>query len=415
MSKSTSPGPIVFDHVWKKFRRGEVHDSLRDLLPAVARRLTGRGPKKDEIQTGEFWALKDVSFRVEPGSALGIIGANGAGKSTTLKILTKILRQTRGSYVLTGRVGALIEVAAGFHQDLTGRENVFLQGAIMGMPQADIRRKFDDIVAFSGIADFIDTPVKRYSSGMNARLGFSIAAHLDPDALIIDEVLAVGDVAFQRLAFDRIRMLAKSGIPVVVVSHQLDRVAELCTQALLLEKGQVAMQGSPADCINAYLRGNVAAGDGTETGGPVVLESIRLTEQDAVPSGGTVACAVTTTVNGEELPDYVDPVCITVYSAQTGQGVFSTGTRRLDLELPKQGTFDVVVHLQMNVPPGVYVLESSAWDLKRGKRYAHGPQTAVRVDPVPGYWGTHQLNPRMEVVAHSATATPPRALSVARP
>jgi lipopolysaccharide transport system ATP-binding protein len=187
---------VVFDSVWKKFRRGERHDSLRDLIPAAVRSLAG-STREDELQQREFWALEAVSFDVGAGEALGIIGPNGAGKSTTLKLLTRILRPTRGHCAVRGRVGALIEVAAGFHPDLTGRENIFLQGAIMGMRRAEIARKLDEIVDFAGVGDFIDTPVKRYSTGMNARLGFSIAAHLDPDVLIIDEVLSVGDSAFQ--------------------------------------------------------------------------------------------------------------------------------------------------------------------------------------------------------------------------
>ena len=168
-------GRIVFDHVWKRFHRGPAHDSLRDLIPALARRAVGRGRQREELEEGDFWAVRDVDFEVLPGQALGIIGGNGAGKSTTLKLLTKILGPTRGTARVEGRVGSLIEVSAGFHPDLSGRENVFLQGAIMGMPQKLIRERFDDIVEFSGISAFIDTPVKRYSSGMNARLGFSIA------------------------------------------------------------------------------------------------------------------------------------------------------------------------------------------------------------------------------------------------
>src|SRR6185312_6546182 len=194
-------------------------------------------------------ALSDVSFTVDPGQALGIIGPNGAGKSTILKVLSRILRPTLGSYVVRGRIGSLIEVAAGFHPDLTGRENIFLLGAIMGMSSVQVRQKMDAIIAFSEIEDFIDTPVKRYSSGMNARLGFSIAAHLDPDVLIIDEVLAVGDYAFQRKAFGHIRTLARSGMPVVVVSHQLDRVAELCTHALLFARGKAVLSGTPTEVI----------------------------------------------------------------------------------------------------------------------------------------------------------------------
>jgi ABC-type polysaccharide/polyol phosphate transport system ATPase subunit len=402
-----SPQAIEFDGIWKKFRRGEMHDSLRDLVPALVRRITGRTPRTDDIEGGEFWALSDVSFRVEPGSALGIIGANGAGKSTTLKILTKILRQTRGRYVLSGRVGALIEVAAGFHQDLTGRENVFLQGAIMGMPQTHIRKKFDEIVAFSGIQDFIDTPVKRYSSGMNARLGFSIAVHLDPDALIIDEVLAVGDVEFQRTAFDRIRSLARSGIPVVVVSHQLDRVAELCTQALLLRKGRVIKQGSPSDVIAEYVRGTISEPEQRTSDERLIFESVRLADAHAVPSGGTIAIAATVRVE-EGLPKHIDPFTLTVTSAQTGQRIFSTGSTRLNINVPGPGRYDFVARLQMNVPPGVYVVETMGWDIKRSTLYSQGPQVAVRVDPIPGFWGTVQLNPSMTM-----TDSPPETRTVA--
>jgi lipopolysaccharide transport system ATP-binding protein len=197
-------GHVRFERIWKKFRRGVLHDSLRDLVPALSRGLL-RGRRRGGLGEREFWALRDVSFEVRPGQALGIIGPNGAGKSTVLKLLTRILRPTAGCARVEGRVGALIEIAAGFHPDLSGRENVYLQGAMMGMRRREIARKFDAIVEFAELAPFIDTQVKRYSSGMNARLGFAIAAHLDPDVLIIDEVLAVGDYAFQRRAFGRIQ------------------------------------------------------------------------------------------------------------------------------------------------------------------------------------------------------------------
>ena len=218
-----SDASVSFRHVWKKFRYGEVHNSLRDLLPALGRRLIrGRSPAAHDLQSGDFWALRDVSFEVGPGEALGIIGPNGAGKSTVLKLLTRIVRPTRGGCTVRGRIGALIELSAGFHPDLTGRENIFLQGSIMGMHRGEIAAKFDEIVEFAGIPDFIDTPVKRYSTGMHARLGFAIAAHLDPDVLIIDEVLAVGDAAFQQKAFGRIADMRQQQVPLVVVSHQLD-------------------------------------------------------------------------------------------------------------------------------------------------------------------------------------------------
>jgi lipopolysaccharide transport system ATP-binding protein len=229
---------VVFDGVWKKFRRGERADSLRDLIPHVFGSLLGKKRAKNtELQNQEFWALKDVSFDVQPGQALGIIGPNGAGKSTTLKLLTKIMRPTRGHCRLQGRVGALIEVAAGFHPDLTGRENVFLQGAIMGMRPSEVRQRFTEIVDFAGVGDFIDTPVKRYSSGMNARLGFSIAAHLSPDVMVIDEALSVGDMTFQERCIQRMAQFKREGTAIVFVSHNLQAISQLCERAAYLRGG----------------------------------------------------------------------------------------------------------------------------------------------------------------------------------
>ena len=242
---------IAFDGVWKKFRRGEHHDSLRDLIPAVARRLMGRLPAPP-LGDEEFWVLRNVSFEVRPGQVLGIIGPNGAGKSTSLKLLTRILKPTRGTATVRGRVGALIELAAGFHPDLTGRENVFLQGAIMGMKRQDILRRFDDIVSFAGIPDFIDTPVKRYSSGMNARLGFAIAAHLDPEILLIDEVLAVGDFSFQQKCFERLAQFRRDGIPIAFVSHNMQAIASLCDEVVLLRYGQDPIVGDVSAVLAEY-------------------------------------------------------------------------------------------------------------------------------------------------------------------
>src|SRR5262245_52239625 len=247
-----SQSVVLFDHVWKKFLRGERHNSLRDLIPSLTRRMVSRQPRQDELKLQEFWALKDVSFEVKPGEALGIIGPNGAGKSTSLKLLTKIMRPTKGACSIKGRVGALIEVAAGFHPDLTGRENIYLQGAIMGMSRADITRKLDAIIEFSGISDFIETPVKRYSSGMNARLGFSIAANLEPDVLVIDEVLAVGDMAFQQRCIERMQEFRRSGVAIVFVSHNLQAVSSLCQKAVFLA-GNIKAEGTPDDVIHAYV------------------------------------------------------------------------------------------------------------------------------------------------------------------
>jgi ABC-type polysaccharide/polyol phosphate transport system ATPase subunit len=245
-----NPG-VIFDNVSKKFVKGERFSSLRDLVPAMAAALVRRKPS-DQLEAREFWALRNVSFEVQPGEALGIIGPNGAGKSTALKVLTRILRPNHGRSIVRGRVGALVEIAAGFHADLTGRENVYMQGAIMGMKRSEIARKFDEIVDFAGVEEFIDTPVKRYSSGMNARLGFAVAAHLDPEVLLIDEVLSVGDLSFQEKCYERMQRFARSGIAIVFVSHNLSAIAALCSRVLVLRHGEVQTLAPTHQALTVY-------------------------------------------------------------------------------------------------------------------------------------------------------------------
>jgi lipopolysaccharide transport system ATP-binding protein len=237
--------------LFKKFRRGELYDSLRDFVPALARRLVRRECTQG-LDQREFWALQNVSFSVQRGEAFGIIGGNGAGKSTILKLLTGIMRPTNGSIHVAGRLSALIEVSAGFHPDFTGRENIYLNGAILGMTRDEIRRRFDAIVAFSGLEEFIDMPVKRYSSGMFARLGFSVAAHVDSDVLLVDEVLSVGDYLFQRKCIEHMHSVITSGATVIFVSHNLREVANLCKHSLLLERGRVQMIGPTDEVIRTY-------------------------------------------------------------------------------------------------------------------------------------------------------------------
>jgi len=248
---------VSFDNVSKKFARGLPPDSLRDLIPSLVKRgLRRRG--NDALKDNEFWAIRDVSFEVEQGKALGIIGPNGAGKSTVLKLLTRILKPTLGSCVVRGRTGALIEIAAGFHPDLTGRENIFLQGAIMGMKPKETQQRFSEIIDFSGISAFIDTLVKRYSSGMGARLGFAIAAHLNPKVLIIDEVLGVGDMAFQQKCIERMNEFKRQGVAIVFVSHNLEAVSNLCDSTLYL-KSSVIAHGDTAEVLRQYVSANAQA------------------------------------------------------------------------------------------------------------------------------------------------------------
>ena len=222
--------------------------SLRETLSHAAGNLFSK------TESEEFWALKDVSFEVQQGEVLGIIGKNGAGKSTLLKILSRITEPTTGSVVIDGRVSSLLEVGTGFHPELTGRENIFLNGAILGMKRTEIRKKFDEIVAFSGIEQFIDTPVKRYSSGMYVRLAFAVAAHLEPEILIIDEVLAVGDAEFQKKCLGKMKDVSEQdGRTVLFVSHNMEAVQNLCNEVLLLKEGRVITIGTPADTVRQYL------------------------------------------------------------------------------------------------------------------------------------------------------------------
>jgi lipopolysaccharide transport system ATP-binding protein len=288
---------VLVDRVWKKFRRGEGGRLHRDLLRGVRRWTTRRRDATAlDPRAQEHWALEDVSFHVEAGEALGIIGPNGAGKSTLLKLLTRILAPTRGQCHVRGRIGALIEVTAGFHGDLTGRENIYLQGALMGMRRAEIARLMDAIIGFAGLEAFIDTPVKRLSTGMSARLGFSIAAHLDPDVLLIDEVLSVGDAAFQERCVERMRAFKASGIAIVFVSHHLEHVSTLCDRALYIQQ-TVRAAGAPGEVIGAFL--DACARESAERGtGEVVIDRAELTDAAgrpvrAVPPGTALVLTVT--------------------------------------------------------------------------------------------------------------------------
>ncbi|HYV93068.1 MAG TPA: ABC transporter ATP-binding protein [Chitinophagales bacterium] len=218
---------------------------------------------KKEQDVSEFWALRDVSFEVEQGEVLGIIGRNGAGKSTLLKILSRITEPTEGRIEIDGRIAALLEVGTGFHPELTGRENIFMNGAILGMKQAEIKNKFDEIVSFSGIGQFIDTPVKRYSSGMYVRLAFAVAAHLEPEILIVDEVLAVGDAEFQKKCLGKMDEVAKGGRTILFVSHNMSAVSSLCSKGILMSEGRTVAAGPIEEVISYYLK-NIAVINSTK-------------------------------------------------------------------------------------------------------------------------------------------------------
>jgi len=248
---------IRVENLSKRYRIGarEPYRTLRDSIVAAVRlplrRIALRGNTSPRAET--IWALKDVSLEVAEGEVLGIIGRNGAGKTTLLKILSRITEPTGGRVTLTGRVASLLEVGTGFHPELTGRENIYLNGAILGMNRFEIGRRFDEIVSFAEIEQFLDTPVKRYSSGMYMRLAFAVAAHLEPEILLVDEVLAVGDVAFQRKCLGRMGAVAREGRTILFVSHNMAAIRSLCTRAILLESGQVKSSGCVEDIISGYL------------------------------------------------------------------------------------------------------------------------------------------------------------------
>ena len=270
-----------------------LRDSVADAFAAPWRRL-----RKKSATTGgarcenrDFWALSDVSFDVEPGEVIGVIGRNGAGKSTFLKILSRITEPTSGQVILNGRVGSLLEVGTGFHPELTGRENIFLNGALLGMTRREIQRKFDAIVDFSEIEQFLDTPVKRYSSGMYVRLAFAVASHLEPEILIVDEVLAVGDAQFQQKCLGKMGDVSRTGRTVLFVSHNMSAVKSLCSRAVLLEHGCLTSDGEAGEVVNHYLtsRSNSnAVGDIPYTlprlsNGEARFDKVKLTTLDNQP------------------------------------------------------------------------------------------------------------------------------------
>ena len=262
---------IEFDHVGKQYRLGLV--STRTLSHDLNRwwQMSVRGKEDPYLKIGEtndrstmgnseyVWALKDIDFKVEQGDVVGIIGKNGAGKSTLLKLLSKVTGPTVGTIRARGRIGALLEVGTGFHPEMTGRENIYMNGAIMGMTKNDETRKLDEIVAFSGCERYIDTPVKRYSSGMTVRLGFAVAAHLEPEILVVDEVLAVGDAEFQKKAVGKMQDVSRSeGRTVLFVSHNMASIQNLCKTGILLEKGSIKTIGEVDEVVNAYVSANLA-------------------------------------------------------------------------------------------------------------------------------------------------------------
>lgn len=250
--------PIIsVNNISKQYRisrASSVAPTLREALVAKMKSLFSSGNGNHAPDGDIFWALRDISFEVNPGEAVGIVGRNGAGKSTLLKIISRIIKPTFGEVNIYGQVGSLLEIGTGFHPDLSGRENIFLNGAIIGMRREEMRRKFDDIVAFAEVERFLETPVKYYSSGMYMRLAFAVAAHFEPEVLILDEVLAVGDVGFQKKCLEKMKQVSREGRTIFFVSHDLQSMRQFCTRALLIEAGQLLDDGPVTTVTDRYLQ-----------------------------------------------------------------------------------------------------------------------------------------------------------------
>ena len=336
MTSSTSapadevaPEIIMIDDVTKRFVVRK-DNSLKERLVGL-----GRGRRHRE----DFWALKGVTARITAGTTVGLIGHNGSGKSTLLKVIGGILEPTSGTVSHRGRIAALLELGAGFHPDLTGRENVYLNASILGLSRKETEARFDEIVAFSGIADFIDTQVKFYSSGMYVRLAFAVAVHTDPDILLVDEILAVGDEAFQRKCLDKIRSFQEQGRTIIVVSHSLGQITELCDWVILLEKGEVTYAGEPNEGV-ALLRENLEERRQAEGENPDdIMGSGLIREVRAYPAGGAPGDEVAPgsdlvvemdVEHFEGLDDWMGAVQI---DNTLGQAVYGTTTKRIGLEL----------------------------------------------------------------------------------
>jgi lipopolysaccharide transport system ATP-binding protein len=375
---------ITVEHLSKLYRishsqNGSRYTTFRDViarraaapLKAMARSIGSRngangshpdGANVATDSTEDFWALKDVSFEIKQGDVVGIIGRNGAGKSTLLKILSRITEPTKGRIRIRGRVASLLEVGTGFHPELTGRENVYLNGAILGMSRAEIKAKFDEIVAFAEVEKFLDTPVKRYSSGMYVRLAFAVAAHLEPEILIVDEVLAVGDAEFQRKCLGKMEAVADGGRTVLFVSHNLTAVRLLCKNGLLLENGRVALKGAANEVADRYLESMLGSRRGHFRFGDTGYTNMRLVNSEGAPITavlpdqqifvelGLCVASSSNVQAGFTVYNHAD-VPLVLCPSEYGGAQLVSGVQTFRVRLPNE-----------LLPPGTYRIEGAVWD-----------------------------------------------------
>ena len=388
---------IAVERLSKRYRiahhaRSAPYATLREAIAANVGRLFRARSQRDASPSEEFWALDDVSFEVVQGEVMGIIGRNGAGKSTLLKILSRITEPTQGRVRIKGRVASLLEVGTGFHPELTGRENIFLNGAILGMSRAEIRRKFDEIVAFADVEKFLDTPVKRYSSGMYVRLAFAVAAHLEPEILIVDEVLAVGDAEFQKKCLGKMQDVSRDGRTVLFVSHNMLAVQRLCSRALLLENGRLKSSGAVADIVADYLA--VGSSDGYTNARS--LEVPRITRARLVTAAPRTDGAVEIDVEWD-LPACVRGVKIGIgVNTLEGQRIFDASPEDLGWRIPEtQGSYRAT----FRIPPHTllarcYLVSVGLWSTPSGGRsivYDHqSAALSLAVEAAPAGPYAHQ-------------------------
>jgi lipopolysaccharide transport system ATP-binding protein len=380
----------------------ERNVTLRDVISREARNFARKAAdfvqgrqivQGDEVE--EYWALKDVSFEVKRGEVLGIIGRNGAGKSTLLKILSRITEPTQGRVILRGRVASLLEVGTGFHQELTGRENIFLNGAILGMARVEILRKFDEIVAFAEVEEFLDTPVKRYSSGMYVRLAFAVAAHLEPEILIVDEVLAVGDVEFQKKCLGRMSdIVNKEGRTILFVSHNMGAIERLCTQGICLEKGRTLYAGEISDVIASYLSRvtHESLVNFPPKPGQPSITAVKI-DQDGLKFGNLIV-----DIDFTSPFPLVPPIPGIVISSKFGVPVWGSNPRFHNRNYPLQGFKAGVIRMEARALPlasGNYRL--SIWLGDSHVDYDHKPDI-LSFDFLPG--AAIAMRPPNEITGH---------------
>jgi ABC-2 type transport system ATP-binding protein/lipopolysaccharide transport system ATP-binding protein len=364
---------IELDGVGKRYRLGEHHGSGTDLRETLTRLSRGLR-RRDKPTTRDFWSLRDISFSVDEGTALGVIGSNGAGKSTLLKVINNITTPTEGESRTRGRIGSLLEVGTGFHGELTGLENTFLNGAILGMTKREVTARLDDIIEFAGLERFMDTPVKRYSSGMYLRLGFAIAAHMEAEILLVDEVLAVGDVEFQRRCLGKMNEVEQSGRTVLFVSHNMDAIVRLCPTTMWLDGGRIRSTGPTERVVAEYMRASAA---GSAAGSGVTLDldptasaqvvGVALVDDDGVPQA-TLTTRSESWMRVDIVANESVPGLDVSFQVTTRGGIGILEEALSDVEmglLSTRGRYRVACRLPAMLTPGEYTISiwlGSAYD-----------------------------------------------------